>query len=294
MSDLGWSVLAGFLLAAIISLAAWRAKALSSWGAAAAAALGTLIFGLGGFGWAIILIGFFVSSSALSRLARRRKAALEEKFSKGSQRDAGQVAANGGIAGVFVLLHVLFPAALWPWAGFAGALAAANADTWATELGVLSRAAPRLITSGRPVERGTSGGITALGVLAAVSGSLIIALLGVLFWQGRTLALSHAPGWLAYTLGSQASTISVKQGLAWLAWITLCGLAGSLFDSLLGATVQAIYICPSCQKETERHPNHTCGTPTILARGWSWMDNDWVNIFCTLAGAVLAFAAAIF
>ena len=184
-------LLAGTALAIIIALAAWRAKTLNRQGALAAMVLGIVIFGLGGFGWAILLLGFFISSSLLSRLFKRRKANLEEKFSKGSQRDAGQVFANGGIAGLFVILHMLMPEALWPWLGFAGALAAANADTWATELGVLSRTAPRLITTGKTVEPGTSGGVSWTGILAAFSGAFVIALLAVLFWQGRVLDLPH-------------------------------------------------------------------------------------------------------
>ena len=42
--------------------------------------------------------------------------------------------------------------------------------------------------------------------------------------------------------------------------VTLAGWLGALFDSLLGATVQSIYYCPTCQKETERYPLHSCGT----------------------------------
>jgi uncharacterized membrane protein len=64
--------------------------------------------------------------------------------------------------------------------------------------------------------------------------------------------------------------------------------AGSLFDSLLGATVQAIYFCPKDQKETERQPLHTCGTETVHLRGWEWLNNDWVNFGCGAMGAVLA------
>jgi uncharacterized protein (TIGR00297 family) len=182
------------------------------------------------------------------------------------------VLANGGVAGSFVVMHSVFPDAAWPWVGFEGALAAANADTWATELGVLSRSAPKLITTGQPVEQGTSGGVTALGSLASLSGAAVIALLSVLFWQGSfTAPPSDTP--------------------AWVVWITLAGMAGSLFDSFLGATLQAIYYCPTCQKETERSPMHTCGTPTRLARGWKWLDNDWVNALCTLMGAMVALAA---
>jgi uncharacterized protein (TIGR00297 family) len=271
-----FNVLAGFGLAAAISWAAWRARSLNISGALAATLLGTVIFGIGGFGWAVLLLAFFISSSALSRLFRRKKKGLENTFAKGSQRDAGQVAANGAIAGLLVLLDVAMPSAEWVWAAYAAALAAANADTWATELGVLSKRMPRLITTGKPVERGTSGGISSAGTLAALSGSALIALLAVMFWQGQFPLLN----------GEQA--VSAVSVLARLTVIALAGLAGSLLDSLLGATVQATYACPTCEKETERHPLHTCGSPTHLIRGWPWMNNDWVNTLCTLTGALLA------
>jgi uncharacterized membrane protein len=70
--------------------------------------------------------------------------------------------------------------------------------------------------------------------------------------------------------------------------ITTAGLVGSLFDSLLGATIQAMYFCPADQKETEKHPLHTCGTPTVHIRGWQWLDNDWVNFACSAFGAMIA------
>jgi uncharacterized protein (TIGR00297 family) len=266
------NILLGFLLAVCIAAAAWKAGSLSISGALAAVLLGTVIFGMGGLGWSILLLAFFTSSSVLSRLFKRQKAGVQEKFSKGSQRDAGQVLANGGAAGLCVLLHVLFPGEAWPWAAFAGALAAANADTWATELGVLSRTRPRLITTGQVVETGTSGGITLAGTAAAMGGSFLIASLAVILWQGNGLALALP---------------------VWLIWILLSGTAGSLLDSLLGATLQAIYYCPACHKETERYPEHTCGTPTRRIKGQPWMDNDWVNGLCTLAGALLAAAGGL-
>lgn len=258
----------GILLAVLVALAAYRLRTLSRTGAWAAGVLGAVFFGLGGLGWAALLLAFFVSSSGLSRLAKKRKTALDEKFSKGSQRDAAQVLANGGIAGVFVLLHIFFPQAAWPWAGCAGALAAANADTWATELGVLGKTAPRLITSWKSVERGTSGGVSLVGLAAALSGALFVGVAAVVFWPG--------------------GLTSAGETLVRLALIGLAGLTGSLVDSWLGATAQAIYTCPVCAKETERHPLHTCGTPTSLVRGLPWLDNDWVNIACTVAGGLLA------
>jgi uncharacterized protein (TIGR00297 family) len=255
-------ILIGFILAAAVSLLAWRVGALSTSGAGAALLTGTLIFGLGGLPWAALLLTFFISSSLLSRIFRKQKISLAEKFSKGSQRDWGQVLANGGFGALLAVGYALTRQAEWIWLAFAGSMAAVNADTWSTELGVLSAVPPRLITNGNEVERGTSGGITVLGILAALVGTMVIGIVAVIatptqFWPLHLIA------------------------------IILGGLAGSGLDSLLGATVQAIYWCPTCQKETERYPLHTCGTPTQRVRGWAWFNNDVVNFCCSIMGAIV-------
>jgi uncharacterized membrane protein len=69
------------------------------------------------------------------------------------------------------------------------------------------------------------------------------------------------------------------------------GVGGALADSLLGATVQAIYRCEACGKETERHPRHGCGGKTRRARGWAWLDNDWVNFISSVTGGLAAVGA---
>jgi len=254
----------GLSLGTLVGLLAYKLGSLSRTGAWAAALTGGLIFGLGGFRWAVLLLAFFITSSAWSRLFVRRKAALEEKYAKGSRRDWGQVMANGGLGALLAVLSALLPGESWPWLAFGGAMAAVNADTWATELGVFNPSPPRLITTGKTVERGTSGGVTLLGYLAALGGSALIGALAVLLGDG--------------TRSAPTTAIS----------ITLAGLAGSTFDSLLGATVQAIYFCPQCQKETERYPLHGCGAHTIPQRGWRWLNNDWVNFTCSLVGALAA------
>jgi uncharacterized protein (TIGR00297 family) len=252
----------GFILGGLIALLAWGARALSTSGALAAALTGGLIFGLGGWSWAVLLMTFFVSSSLLSRLFRKRKIALDEKFSKGSRRDWGQVLANGGLGALLALPLALGYQQPWLWAAFAGAMAAVNADTWATELGVLSSIPPRLITSGKFVERGTSGGVTPLGYAAVLAASALIGAAAMLFTPGE---------------------LRLGQFLVILA----SGLAGSTVDSLLGATIQAMYHCPACHKITERHPLHSCGAVTSLERGWTWLNNDAVNFACSLAGALV-------
>jgi uncharacterized protein (TIGR00297 family) len=262
----GVQLLIGFGLGIVVAALAWWAGALSGSGAIAAAGVGGLIFGLGGLPWASLLLAFFISSSALSRAFRARKTQANEKFAKGSRRDWGQVLANGGLGASLVICQGLFPEQDWPWIAFAGGMAAVNADTWATEIGVLSASPPRLITTGRIVERGASGGVTWLGSLAALAGAALI-------------------GGLAALFSSPANAIALG------AAIGVGGMGGAFFDSLLGATVQAIYSCPACQKETERHPTHGCGAATSRLRGWRWLNNDGVNFACSLAGAAVTLAA---
>jgi uncharacterized protein (TIGR00297 family) len=219
--------------------------------------IGTLVFGIGGFVWGILLVAFFVTSSALSHYKAHAKEPLAEKFQKGHRRDLGQVLANGG-AGALLALAYAFNSHPLFFVAFVGALATVNADTWATELGVLSKSPPRLITTGRVVAVGTSGGVTLLGTFIALCGALLIGIVALPF--------------------SNLSILSIA---------TISGLLGSLFDSLLGATVQAIYFCDRDQKETESHM-HRCGNATRLMRGWRWLDNDWVNFLASIAGSALA------
>lgn len=261
-------LLPGLLLSSAIGLLAYRRKSLTRSGVAGAIITGTTTFGLGGWSWGLSLIFFFVSSSLLSHWREKEKEqTAADKFSKGPQRDLAQAVANGGMATLLALGNGLeiAPTDMLQ-AGYTGALATATADTWATELGVLSQRRPRLITTGRPTEPGTSGGITLLGTASATVGALA---LGTVFWllQGGRKTARHLP---------LVALIS--------------GLAGSLFDSLLGATTQAIYYCPACSRETERRV-HNCGTTTHLLRGRPWMNNDMVNFLATLLGSVVAIIA---
>ena len=221
---------------------------LSPAGTLSAAAVGAAVwFGAGWRGVALLLL-FFVTSSWLTP--------------GGGRRGAAQVFANGGVAAGCALLahwHASFGAA------FAGALAAAAADTWSTEIGARSRRAPRLITTWQTVEPGVSGAITPLGSAGALAGAAAIA--------GGALALH---------------LVAARE--FW--WVAAGGVLGSLADSLLGASVQGRWRCDRCGALIETARHH-CGGSGIAERGVAWLDNDAVNFAATLIGATVAMLPAV-
>jgi uncharacterized protein (TIGR00297 family) len=265
------NLLFGLVLSGVIAILAHRRGSLDKSGALGAVIVGTLIFGFGGWVWGLTLITFFVSSSALSHYQEAAKQDLAEKFAKGHRRDLGQTLANGGAGALLALAFGVWGEPVF-FAAFLGAMATVNADTWATELGVLSRSPPRLITNGRVVEVGASGGVSRLGTAASAAGALVIGLAAAVFSAIDRL-IKGADDPLRYGWAVPAALLG--------------GLAGSLLDSLLGASVQAIYFCPNCSKETEKTV-HGCGTRTSHQRGWRWLNNDMVNFLSSWAGALVA------
>ena len=250
-----WRWLLAGSLGAAVAGAAYKARTLTLDGAVAAAMVGSIAFARGGLPAAAALLAFFGSSSWLSRVGRRRKESLELAQSKGARRDAWQVIANGGIATLAIALRQ--PGA------FVGALAAAGADTWATELGLLARRPPRLITTLRMVPRGTSGGVTPEGLAASLGGGLVVGL-----------------SWTAFTRHTWGPAVAV-----------LAGTVAALVDSLLGATVQASYYCQRCRMPTEDRLHRPCGRRAQLSKGLPYVTNNTVNALATLIGAGVGLCA---
>ncbi len=267
MSGLTVAAISLVLAAAVSLLARWLG-ALTWSGALAATAVGAVTFGFGGIRPTLLLLLFFSSSSLLSSVGKASKRALAASIQKSGARDHGQVLANGALVAVLSVGYGLGGEVGWL-LGAAGALAAANADTWGTELGVLSPSLPRLITTGQAVEPGSSGAISALGSLASLGGAGLIAA-AVALMSGRSELL-------------QAGAIEL------LLAISLAGVVASTIDSVLGATVQASYHCPQCDRSTEAHPTHGCGATTVYVSGWRWLGNDQVNLLAGGVGALLAY-----
>lgn len=268
-------LLLGLALSAIVGgIGYWR-QSLTPGGVVGAVIVGSLIFGLGGWIWGLLLITFFVSSSLLSHYRQRDKEAVAEKFAKGGRRDLGQALANGGMGAILAIVYFGTPEPVLL-AAYLGVMATVNADTWATELGILSRIPPRLITTGEEVPHGSSGGITSLGTWASLAGALLIGAMATALTQAGSLL--RGSGWDTRALAFPVLAIAG-------------GMAGSLFDSLLGATVQGIYYCDRCGQETESS-RHRCGQAARPVRGWLWLNNDLVNLLASMVGGLVAASLA--
>lgn len=194
-------------------------------GVVAAMLVGALVFRGAGLSGLALLGLFFVSGSLLTAwnlrerpprpqdaqgdLANGSGSALRPGRALRPLRNGRQVIANGGWAAAGAILIFWRPDL--GWAALLGSLATAQADTWASEIGLHARHPPRLITTGRPVPPGTSGGISLLGTVAGALGAMVMA--GV----GRAL-------------GVPLSTTVVAVAV---------GVLGMLTDSWLGATLEA-------------------------------------------------------
>jgi uncharacterized membrane protein len=75
-----------------------------------------------------------------------------------------------------------------------------------------------------------------------------------------------------------------------MAFGTLVGFAGMVFDSTLGAAWQGRFFWPACGVASE-WPVHRCGARTVWKGGFTWLDNDGVNLAATSLAALLAGAA---
>ncbi|MAG54783.1 MAG: hypothetical protein CMJ83_00675 [Planctomycetes bacterium] len=195
----------GALIGGALAVILYLRRSVTASGAIAGAGLCTVFLGAGGgpalAGFALLVVG----GSVVTGIGRERKATMRRGDGRDeARRDAGQALANAGPAALLLLAVSSggLVAAL-------GALAAAFADTASSELGLLARSRPRMLLLGPPVDRGVDGGMSPIGTVA---GGLGAGCAGAL---GAALA-----------------------GGGYLVAIVAGGVAGTVCDSLLGATLE--------------------------------------------------------
>jgi uncharacterized membrane protein len=257
-----------------------RKKSLSLSGASAAFFVGFTAFATS-YRFGIMLILFYYTGSKLTKVKEDVKAKLEEDFKTGGQRNYTQVLANSILASTIAILFYVYEGedrhlnfdisgatnfssenrAAYLWCLYVAHYACAAADTWASEIGILAKQQPILITTFRRVPSGTNGGISALGTLASAAGGAFIGL--VFYLPG--LLFSSSPAVPQYPM--------VIFGL-------ICGLVGSLLDSLLGATLQATFYSKD-RKMIVKHPRNVDKSIEHIS-GIDILSNEAVNFFSIL------------
>ena len=209
--------------------------------------MAVLLFGFGGETYLYPLVIFFITSSILSNFN------IKNNKIKQSNRNISQVYANGGIALFICVINYFFNHTLM-YPCLLASVAAANSDTWGTELGEMSSKMPIDIISGQEVSPGESGGITLFGTIGAMIGSSIIGALGY-YW-----------------------TFDMRIMLI----VIVAGFLASIVDSILGSTIQARYISTDGSLITEKYKN-----AFYLYTGQKNINNDIVNLYCTLSGPIV-------
>ena len=224
----------------------YRKNHLSLSGFLSASLMATLITGLGGIFYLIPIIIFFISSTIISKLGN------STKYKSSINRSVSQVISNGGIPLIICIINHFYQDAILYYA-FLASVAAANSDTWGTEIGKLSKIKPIDIISRKKLSKGESGGITNIGLLGSFMGSFIIGLSGYLFIND-----------LQYVL-----------------LVTLSGWFGAIFDSILGSTLQGRFISEDglIISENKKYNNY-------LFTGINIFDNDLVNLCCTISAPI--------
>ncbi len=255
----GTRLFVGIMICFLIVYLAWRNRWLDLGGNIAAFFLGTTILFLTDWFWIFPLLFFFFSGSFLSQWKKDLKTELTH-WQEVSGRNVFQVFANASIALLPAFFYNQTHELYWLYC-YMAAIAAMTADTWASELGMVGKSSAYSILSFKPVAHGLSGAVSARGLLMAVAGGLIV------------------PVFLRLVYPSVSWLVIVLIGFS--AWL------GQIVDSILGATIQARYICPVCNHPVEFSKH--CHQQTSLSQGWRFINNHWVN-FISSCAAMLIFA----
>lgn len=276
----------GVTIATLLSLKGHKKKSLSKDGAIAAWIVGFLSVASGPRG--LLLLIFYLLGTKVTKFRKEEKQKKDADASEGAVRGMHQVLACSAIAVIIQIIHVylygeeqqitfttttssssnyFFLSASNLSCCVISHYATCLADTFASELGILSKSQPILITKPwKKVPPGTNGGITFLGTVFSAVGGFLIGLSNVII---DLLCMKE-----------KANVIANMGGV--LLYGAICGVIGSFLDSLLGATIQASYydgdkkLAYCGGKESKKPPSAT------HVSGLDILSNAQVNLVSTL------------
>ncbi|MCS7129745.1 MAG: DUF92 domain-containing protein [Candidatus Caldarchaeum sp.] len=262
------SFLEATLVISLAGIVALGGRFLDGKGVAAAVAVGYCVYVMGGRSYFLALLVFFVVAGFTTRYRYR------EKYGEAGRgiRTWSNVLANGLAAAIIPLLGYLsFTNSSATLAMYLGAVSSVFSDTMSTEVGLLSKSQPRMITTLKPASPGTPGAVSLLGLAAG-------------FFTGFILAAAVLLYGVFFELSLPTHVILVVSVLA--------GFSGSLFDSVFGGLFQSRYRCEVCGRavEVKKH----CGGQTVYVSGSRLVNNEVVNLLTSIYGAFVAFVVWVY
>ena len=210
-------LLTALIVTLLFAAVGWAVGGVTLSGAAAGLVVAFALYygiGSGAFG---VLVTVFAITWIATHVGYALKQRLGVAESRRGRRNAGQVLANLGIAGICAAVaHI--GRADWTTVGAMAALAEAAADTASSECGKAWSNTAYRITDFHLVAPGTDGAVSAVGTLAGVAAA------------GIRTALA----------GIAAVAAAALQVVSWRAAIViaLAGIIGAAADSFLGATAE--------------------------------------------------------
>ena len=211
-----------------------------------------------GYAGLVTIVTLFVIAAIVSKITTKKFNELHNLEKAHHPRGFWQIFANSAVALLFALLFYIHQNPIFVYLVFT-ALAEEFADSMASDIGRLSTKQPLDVLRFKPIEAGLSGGVSLLGLVAALVGAAVAAALPFLFL-----------------------TFNVHAYLV----IFLVAFVGTLIDSVLGSGIQVLYRCPVCETNTEKRVH--CDAPTEYVKGLPFINNSTVNFLSSACSVLLA------
>eukprot|EP00535_Pseudo-nitzschia_heimii_P003100 CAMPEP_0197173044 /NCGR_PEP_ID=MMETSP1423-20130617/100_1 /TAXON_ID=476441 /ORGANISM="Pseudo-nitzschia heimii, Strain UNC1101" /LENGTH=289 /DNA_ID=CAMNT_0042621789 /DNA_START=151 /DNA_END=1020 /DNA_ORIENTATION=- len=279
-------------MSSLLALRAYKRRSLTPGGSIAAFAVAFFLVGSGLRG--MNLLTFYFISIKATKYKKEIKATIDGTIASNegsTTRGASQVLACSLVATILSVVHAFFcgaeraivfdPNSMLSsqlTCGIMAHHATCLADTLASEMGILSKSSPRLITQPwKRVPSGTNGGVTASGFFWSAMGGAII---GV-----STLLLDYISGIDGFSVDSESS--GMAYALRMILFSLTCGLLGSILDSLLGATIQQSYFDPDTKMVYQEEDNRPKTASLVVSSSVNLLTNELVNLVSVVATTFL-------